>query len=126
MPPGKNPASPITWLKAAHSEDGDGDGSITVWDRFSVAGISRIEGMTNEAKYGQSVEENLVDSACDCSLWRRFTFQDNNSLTRPAQTTLEWLQDKSLNVLERLSQSLDLDIIENLWRLEDCSAPLSI
>ena len=32
-----------------------------------------------------------------------------------AKTTQEWLQDKSLNVLEWPSQSLDLNPIKNLW-----------
>ena len=33
-----------------------------------------------------------------------------------AKTMQEWLQDKSLNVLEWLSQSLDFNPIEHLWR----------
>ena len=54
------------------------------------------------------LEENLLQSALDLRLGRRFTFQQDSAPKHTARTMQEWLWDKSLNVLEWLSQSPDL------------------
>ena len=67
-----------------------GDGSIMLWGCFSAAGterLVRIEGRMNAAKYREVLEENLLQSASDLRLERRFTFQHYNDL--------KWLRDKS-------------------------------
>ena len=58
-----------------------GDGSIMMWGCFSAAGTARlvlIEGKMNAAKYTEILEENLLQSALDLRLGRRFTFQHDN------------------------------------------------
>ena len=48
-----------------------GGGSIMLWECFSVAGtggLVRMEGTMNGAKYGQILEENLLQSATDLRL----------------------------------------------------------
>ena len=48
-----------------------GDGSIMVWRCFSEAGtgrLVRIEGKMNGAKYGEILDENLLQSAQNLSL----------------------------------------------------------
>ena len=52
-----------------------------LWGYFSAAGTRRrvrIEGKINGAKYREILDENLLQSAQDLRLGRRFTFQQDN------------------------------------------------
>ena len=84
---------------------------------ISAAGtgrLVRIEGKMNGEKYREILDENLLQSAQDLRLGRRFT--SSMSITLSTQAMQEWLQDKYFNVLEWASQSPALNPIDHLWR----------
>ena len=70
---------------------------------FSSAGtgkLVRIEGTMEGVKYRRILDEDLLESAMNLKLGRRFTFQQNNDPKNKTKATLEWLNKNKINVLE--------------------------
>ena len=63
------------------------------------------------AKNREILDENLLQSAQDLRLRRRFPFQQDNIPKQTVRKIQELLGDKSLNVHERPIQSPDLNLI---------------
>jgi hypothetical protein len=61
-----------------------------LWGCFSATGtgrLVRIKGNMYRAKYREIFDENLLQSAQDPRLGRRFTFQQDNDPKHTAKTT---------------------------------------
>ena len=76
--------------------------------------MSGSKGQWMEQNKEKITEENLLPSARKLKLGRKFTFQHANDPKHTAKAALEWLKNKTINVLEWPSQSPDLNPITKI------------
>lgn len=86
-----------------------------LWVCFTAGGAGRlvkIEDKVNEAKFRKILEGNLLQSAKELQLGRRFVFQQDNGPKHIAKGTHNWFKNSS--VLEGLGQNPNFKPLENL------------
>ena len=88
-----------------------------VWGCFAASGPGRlaiIDGTMNSL-YQKILKENIRPSVRDLKLKRSWVMQQDNDPKHTSKSTSEWLKRNKMEVLERPSQSPDLNPIDMLW-----------
>ena len=75
----------------------------------------KVEGRMDSTQYQQILGNNVEESVTKLKLRRGWIFQQDNNPKHCSKSTRAFMQRNKYNVLERPSQTPDLNIIENLW-----------
>lgn len=89
-----------------------------LWGCFAAGGTSahyKIDGIMRKENYMDILKQPLKTSARKLNLGHKWVFQMDNDNKHNSKVVAKWLKDNKVKVLEWLSQSPDLSLIENLW-----------
>lgn len=101
-----------------------GDGSIVLWGYVAAAGtenIVRVKGRMDSNNYKYILEADVRRSVQKLKLKRDWVFQQDNHPKYTSKSTMKYLQERRITVLDWPPHSPDLNIIkESVERSRSC------
>ena len=95
-----------------------GVGSIMLWGCFAAGGtgaLYKIDGITRQENYVDMLKHHLKTSVRKLKLGHKWVFQMDNEPKHTFKVVAKWFKDNKVKVLEKPSQSPDLNPTENVW-----------
>lgn len=104
---------------------------VMVWGCISwhgVGTITTVNGNINAKKYQQTLNDNFWSVIAQHFPKQQYIFQDDNAPVHRARSTQEFIHSNGITTMSWPAQSLDINIIENLWllikrKLQGCVGP---